>query len=614
LPFAVATLALLRRPEVALPERPNPSALARLAPVLVLAATFLAYAGVSSFGFVYDDEAQIVHDSFVQHWRFVPAYFTSHVWQWIYPHVAGNYYRPVFLVWLLLNFKLFGLHAAGWHLAVLALHLVVTWQVYRLALRLLGTRSAALVAALLFGLHPIHIEAVAWISGVTEPLAAALMLASFLSWIRYRKNARRLDFAWSLVWFALALLTKETAILLPVMLFAYDLLLARHPQTGSTVRVRASLTSLTAFPLVAALYMLARMEALHAFSSRVTDVSLSQNLLTIPSLLIFYGRLLVWPVGLSAFYDTRYVVSFGDALLPLLLCLAAAAGVAYALYRTRSRVAAFALVLLLVPLAPLMKLDVFFRGEIAHDRYLYLPSVGFVLVIAILFRAIAGGPHLPAATLHTSPEGSDGQMRERRRRLAIAGVAFVALLFFAATLWQSLYWANNLVLFGRGVAIAPNNLIVRTDLANELMQRGRRDVAMEQYRDVLQRDPSFWLARYNLGYAEYAAGDCAAAVRDLDLAARQNPLDAETFFYLGDCRFRLGEQENGAALMRHGIELDPRLPNFRAKLADALAATADPQNLRQAVELYRAEASANPAHPYAAARAAEVAARLGSGR
>jgi tetratricopeptide (TPR) repeat protein len=139
-------------------------------------------------------------------------------------------------------------------------------------------------------------------------------------------------------------------------------------------------------------------------------------------------------------------------------------------------------------------------------------------------------------------------------------------------------------------------------------------VAISQYRDILRRDPSFWLARYNLGYAEYMQDDCEAAAHDLSLAARQNALDAETFFYLGDCRFRLGDHADGVALMRRGIELDPRLPNFRARLADDLASTGEDQNLREALELYRAEARANPAHPTAAARARELEARLATGR
>jgi len=577
--------------------------------VLVLAVTFLAYAAVSSFQFVYDDEAQIVHDSFVQQWHFLGAYFTSHVWQWIYPHVTGNYYRPVFLLWLLLNFQAFGLHAVGWHLAVVGLHLVVTWQVYRLALRLLASQPAAIVAALIFGLHPVHIEAVAWVSGATEPLGAAFILASLLSWIRYREGSR-VHFVWSLVWFALALLTKETAILVPALLFSYDLLLGKSNDRAG-LRAADSLRPLAAFALLIAAYVAARIHALHAFSSRVTDVSLAQNLLTIPSLLLFYARLLLWPAGLSAFYDTHYVSTLGDALAPLLLCLVLAAGAAYALVRARSRIAWFATILLLLPLAPLMKLDVFFRGEIAHDRYLYLPSVGFVLLLSLLFRAFVDAPaasfacRLPFAICHST---------EGRRKLATGSVAVIAVLFFCATMGQSLYWANDLVLYARGVDIAPDNLIVRNDLANELMKRGHRDTAVAQYRDVLRRDPSFWLARYNLGYAEYEAGDCAAASQDLGMAAQQNALDAETFFYLGDCRFSLGDQQQGVALMRRGIELDPRLPNFRAKLADDLSATSDPQNLREALDLYRAEASANPAHPTAATRARELSAKLGNGR
>jgi len=577
-----------------LSERPNPSAVARLAPFLVLAATFLAYAAVSSFGFVYDDESQIVHDSFVQQWHFVPAYFTSHVWQWIYPHVGGNYYRPVFLLWLLLNFKVFGLHPAGWHLAVLALHLVATWQVYRLALRLTGSQPAAAIAALLFGLHPVHIEAVAWISGVTEPLAAVFILGSLLSWMRYREARHRTDFAWSLVWFSLGLLTKEQAILVPAFLLAYDRLIARESKSGAGIPIRQSLGLLAPFAAVASLYTLARIHALQGFSQRVTDVGIATNLLTIPSLLVFYTRLLLWPVGLSAFYDTGYVRTFGEALMPLLLCLVMAAAGLFALVRSRSRVAAFAAVLLLLPLAPLMKLDIFFRGEIAHDRYLYLPSIGFVLLLGLGFRWAFE--------------------RRELRDYALVAVGAVATFFIAATIWQSLNWANNIVLYARGMAIAPNNLVVRNDLANEFMKRGQLDVAIDQYRDVLRRDPTFWLARYNLGYAEYTTGDCAAAVRDLEIAARQNAVDAETFFYLGDCRFRLGDRQDGAALMRHAIELDPRMPNFRASLADDLAATGDLDSMRQALELYRFEATANPAHPTAAARARELESRLANAR
>jgi len=566
--------------------------LARAAPLLVLAVTLLAYSAVSSFQFVYDDEGQIVHDSFVQHWHYLPTFFTTHVWQYVTPYVPGNYYRPVFMIWLLLNFKLFGLHPGAWHLGLLALHLVVTWQVYRLVLRILGNEPAALASAAIFGLHPVHVEAVAWISGATEPLVAILMLASLLSYMAFRERRRARDYASSLAWFCLALFAKEPAVLVPVLLFAYDVLFPDEAAQRVAERIRSSLARLTPFGLLIAGYLAARFHALRGLEHPTTVVGLKTSLLTVPSLLVFYARLLLLPVRLSAFYDTGYVTSLKAALLPALLCLALVAFAVAMLWRWRSRLAAFALLIVLLPLVPLMNLSVFVRGEIAHDRYLYLPSIGFALFLGLLFRSVYG--HGMAW----------------KRKVAVGGFLVALFLYFVGTMGQSLYWADNLMLYARGVRIAPNNLIARTDLGNELLGRGQSEDALTQYRNVLHRDPQFWLARYDLGYAEYMTNDCERASRDLQLASYQNPLDAATFFYLGECRFRLGDRENGIALMRHGIDLDPRMPNFRAQLADALVVMGTEQDLRYALELYRAEALGNPAHPTAPRRASELGARL----
>ena len=575
---------------------PVPSAerspLARSAPFLVLTVTLLAYAAVSSFQFAYDDDGQIVHNSFVQQWRYLPAYFTTHVWEYLVPRLPGNYYRPIFMMWLLLNFKLFGLHPGAWHLAVLALHLVVTWQVYRLGLRILGNEPAALVSAALFGLHPIHIEAVAWISGATEPLVAMLALASLLSYMAFREQNRARDYAISLAWFCLALFAKEQAVMVPVLLFGYDLLFPGGAATPVVQRIRSSLVRLTPFAVLIAGYLAARFHALHALQYPAAVVSLKTNVLTVPSLLVFYARLLLLPIRLSAFYDTVYVTTTKAALLPALLCVVVVAFAVAMLRRSRSGAAAFALTILVLPLLPLMKLSVFFRGDFAHDRYLYFPSIGFVLLLGLLFRSV----------------WQRGMAWERRT--AIGAVGCVMALYFAGSMGQSLYWASNLVLYTRGVTIAPNNLIARTDLGNALLNRGRVEDAMAQYRDVLRRDPQFWLARYDLGYVEYSINDCERAARDLQLAAYQNSTDAGTFFYLGECRFRLGDRQNGIALMRHGIELDPRMPNFRASLADALVLVGTEQTLRAALELYRSEAAGNPAHPTAARQARELEARL----
>src|SRR5262249_30143212 len=146
---------------------------------------------------VHDDRGQIVENPAVHSWHAVPTYFTAHVWSAVMPEELGNYYRPLFLLWLRINDAIFGKQAWGWHLTTILAHVLTTLLVYLLALRLGTGRGVALLATLIFALHPAHIEAVAWISGVTEPLLAILFIAAFLTYVESRdprphRNAWRL--------------------------------------------------------------------------------------------------------------------------------------------------------------------------------------------------------------------------------------------------------------------------------------------------------------------------------------------------------------------------------------------------------------------------------------
>jgi len=139
-------------------------------------ATLAAYIGALRYGFVYDDPDQIVNNPAVHSWSRVPRYFTSDVWPHSTPDEVGNFYRPVFLLWLLLNYKIGSLNPTWYHLTTVALHLLATLLVYLLALRVTKDELVAAGGALLFGLHPVHLEAVAWIPAVLN-----LYLRSFSS-------------------------------------------------------------------------------------------------------------------------------------------------------------------------------------------------------------------------------------------------------------------------------------------------------------------------------------------------------------------------------------------------------------------------------------------------
>jgi protein O-mannosyl-transferase len=205
----------------------NEAPLSRLHKVVQLAVLLLTaavYLPVLWFGFVCDDSGQIVESHARYTWSAVPSYFGSDVWNFI---VTGktDYYRPVFLLWMMLNSKLFGLNTALLHAAALGLHLGVTLLLYFLALRLTRSPVISGAAALLFGIHPVHIEAVAWLSGVTESLFAALALGAILCQFRGRR-------AGALLLFALAIFAKETAVVLPILLAACDWLFPANSEAS----------------------------------------------------------------------------------------------------------------------------------------------------------------------------------------------------------------------------------------------------------------------------------------------------------------------------------------------------------------------------------------------
>ena len=136
------------------PSRPSvrwPSP--RLLTGIVLGLTFAVYAQTLGFQFVHDDVGQIVENPAVQSWHYLAQYFTAQVWAGVTPELLGNYYRPLFLIWLRLNDAVFGLHPWAWHLTTLLLHVAVTGLVYLLAWRIVKDRWTALLAALIFGLH-----------------------------------------------------------------------------------------------------------------------------------------------------------------------------------------------------------------------------------------------------------------------------------------------------------------------------------------------------------------------------------------------------------------------------------------------------------------------------
>ena len=574
----------------------------QLAVALVLALTFAVYAGTISYQFVFDDVGQIVKNPSVKSWSLAPSYFTEHVWKHNEPGVPGNYYRPVFMMWMLISYMLFGLNAFWWHLTTVLVHVCVTFMVYLLARRLLKDQWAAWMTAVIFGLHPIHIEAVAWVSGVTEPLLALLLIPAFLFYLNWResdfssdatpvaKRNRRMWLAASLALYTVAMFEKETALVLPMLVFVYEWIYSPR-KSQLAARVRNGIRLVAPYLALSVVYLSVRAIVLKGLGHAVTPLPLSTIVLTWPSLLWTYIKMLVWPVGLSAFYDTPYVTTPGVVNLALpLLAVVTAAGLLWAWSR-KTKAVAFASALLIVPLLPLLNLSVFFTGEIAHDRYLYLPSIGFSILVALALKRIGSGQ----VRLFGQPAFQ-----------VLAAIVLTVLLGLATTA-QHIHWASDLLLFYRGVSIAPNNIMPKNNLATEMVERKMYDEAITLYQQVLAQSPNYWMASYNLGYVYYKIGRYEEAETYLARSIELKQIDSDQFARLALVRMKTGRLDEAAGLLRHAIKMRPDAVGYHYALGTVLKQSGDTQG---AIDEFEAELVNNPDLADARGQIAELKSKL----
>lgn len=535
----------------------------------ILAVTFLCYLPTLGYEFVYDDRLLILKNPAILSWKSATGFFFRDFTSVAIPEAPAVYYRPVLLLWMLVNAKLWGMNPAPWHFTAIALHLIVVVEVYVLARRLLGARFPSAVAAGVFALHPVHVECVAWVMAEAEQITAALVLASLFAYFRARSGSKRRMAWWgvSLGLFVVALLIKENAIMLAALIAAFEWSYFRSGgESGLNVaaesfagrlwqRVLESLKRAAPHLSVVVLYLVIRLSVLKTLGHVNTPMSVLTFLGTLPMVLYRYLRLLVWPVGLSVCYDIpevhspdlqNFVLPFATLLLFIIVL---------ALWVRRKPAGTFAALWMIVPLLPALDLPVFFRSETVHDRYLYLPSVGFCILVGLFFQWAEERAPKPGAQM---------------RWPGTAAVLLLGLLA-AGTLYNSRFWRSNWTLFQRAVQIAPHNVVGLNNLGNEYADRGDCEQAINIYRRVLQEYPPYWESAYNAGFCSYKMGRLEEALSYFQHAYSFEPYDPDVCVYFGMTFFKLNRLDEAEPLIRRAISLKPTGRGYHLALGEILA-------------------------------------------
>ena len=439
--------------------------------IAILGVTFLVFSPTIRYGLVYDDFEQIVTNPRLTDWSYVPGYFTTHLWAHS-PLQLPNYYRPIFLLWLRLVDAMLGPPSPLWHWASILAHLAAAACVFMLLQRLTGNLKGAAVGAGLFAVHPIHTEAVAWISAASEPLLTVFVVLSVYFHIVRKEQISYI----SLSFITLAMFTKEPGIVAPALILAYEWTRSRFKEA-----VAASAYSV----LPAVLYIACRMNALgHLAPGAPPNMSVGEMVLTWPRVLVIYATHLVWPVRLSVCYD----VAVETAVWPIVTLGIVVAGLIWAVCACSADVR-FGAAWFAITLIPGLSLRYLLTGDYVHDRYLYLPSVGLVLIVAVGFSRIQ----------FTLPR-------------AVATCAMFLLCCWGVRANLPI-WHDDVVLFRRAVETAPRNPYAKNNLADAYLKSHRESEAFPLLEEVIALDPDYRLGYYNMGRYYQQTGNYAEADR-----------------------------------------------------------------------------------------------------
>lgn len=543
---------------------------------LIVATTILAYANSLSGAFVFDDTKQIVGNPALRSWGNVLRAFRSDVWSFqrgtLTKDIPPPYYRPLFTAYLTLNYKLFGLWEPGWHLMNLLVHTGATVAVFFLIKRLSGDRLIATVAALVFGLHPAHVESVSWISGIPDPLAALFYVPGLIWYVRYRTEGNKKFLIASVIAYGLSALCKETPLALPLVLIAWELTRTRARQTFSAFG-REIILSLTPYGVMAGAYLALRFAVLgriswkHPFMAQVPD---SAIWMTVPYVFVSYLRHLVAPFYLSLIYGTSFVTTASDPRFLLPVALIAALAILLWTYRRKLTGPAWtALALIVAPLVPVLNLKVFHYEYIIQDRYLYLPSIGFCYLIAILVVRLS--------RLH--------------KQLATAVAVLVLVAFGAGTLAQNRVWHDAVALWRRAIYYSPNSWSTHYNLGLAYLNLKQNQAAVNELVEARRLNPREPTVLNNLALAQGASGDTIGAIVILKEALKLDPTLIEAHNNLGTFLFERKNFIDARLEFLEVLKRDPSSVSARFNLARTLAALGEHES---AIREFQALLAADP--------------------
>jgi len=514
----------------------------------VCAVVFFAHRPVLSAGALsFDDNQYLTEDNLLVQKPSLKSAFKI-LTEVLNPSSTIGYYQPLSIISIMLDYAAGGSdkNLEPFHRTNLILHIFNTALLIVLLYIIFGQPVPAAMAGLLFGVHPLTVEPIAWISDRKTVLAMFFALWCLIFYVRYTREKGWGLYIASILMYVFAMMSKPTSLPLAAALLVTDY----WPLQRITAKLEnikgLILEKLPFFVLGGAFAVITVISNTRSIIAPSSESSVATKLSQLPVMICylieFYLNKIIWPVNLSSVYPMPAPMGLSN---PKVLggVINTVIVVIILLYSARRiRVFLGGGLFFLVVIFPTLGLVRFSPWVVASDKYVYMPAVGLLMILAWCF-------------------GRLWKSAEQKITKQMAGLIVLVLFLSATEIWGTrqylLYWHSTQSLYEYMLKLTPNAAPVHENLGNVLQSQGRFDEAAGHYSRMLQQDANSMTAHNNLGSAFLQKGELDKAIGHFNKALQLNPNYADAHNNLGIALALKGKTDEAISHYQRALQLRP---------------------------------------------------------
>ncbi|HEX6977505.1 MAG TPA: tetratricopeptide repeat protein [Patescibacteria group bacterium] len=485
---------------------------------------FFTYIWTIFFGFTYFDDKTLILDNlyFLKNLGNIPTAFTTEVFHVL--HASAAYYRPLLTISYMIDAQFSGNSGFFYHFTDIIIHLIASCLVYLFLTKLKIRKELAFLFSAIFAVHPVLSQGVVWLPGRNDSLLAVFVLSSFIFFIRFLDSQKTKDLVWHLAFFALAIFTKESAVLLPPMIVLYLILFVKTPIRS--IKLNYVLTWIGIYFVWFILRAIALTNPIHY---GVLDVSKSL-IRDLPAIALHFGKAM-FPVNLSVLpilQDSNFIYGYVSIALVLIL-LAFSKG-------RNNKMVLFGIAWFLVFLVPsFVRPDPNYVADFLEHR-IYLPIIGIFLILS---------------------EIEFIKKLDFLNKKIVFVLSTIIVIFTALNFIHTAKFRDKLVFWQNAVIDAPHHPLAHKNLGAMYYLHKNFDQAEKQYKLALELNPQEVMTHNNLGLIYMERKDYVKAEDEYKKELEINPLYDNAFFNYGILLYATGRADDAEKFWLKTLQINP---------------------------------------------------------